>query len=207
MALLRLALPKGRLSEEALVFLQQKEILPHTIKLDERKFIISLPEQNIELLVVRARDVAHYVEQQAADIGIVGEDMLLEYDYEVLTALALPFGFCRLSLAYPKDKPNWMAKPTIRVATKYPRLSYRYFFSQGLHVQIIELYGSIEIAPLTGLSDIIVDLVSTGQTLKAHNLIEGDVLLTSSARFIINPTSWVFRSREIGNLLDKLRRK
>ncbi|MCS6985364.1 MAG: ATP phosphoribosyltransferase [Leptospiraceae bacterium] len=199
---LRLALPKGRLSDEAIAYLQEKGIVAKDFRFDERRLIYQTSQ--LEILMVRARDVGQYVESQAADLGIVGEDMLQEYGFDVFVALCLPFGYCRLSVAHKKDDKSWLNLPTIRVATKYPKLASRYFFERGLYVQIYELYGSVELAPHTGLCDIIVDLVSTGQTLKAHGLQEEETILHSSARLIINPTSFFFQREAIRSLLDAL---
>jgi ATP phosphoribosyltransferase len=128
----------------------------------------------------------------------------LETNFYVYIPAALPFGECRLSVAYPKGKADWQKQREIRVATKYPRLATEYFFSRGFNIRTIELYGSIEIAPLTGLSDVIVDLVSTGATLKANNLVEEEVILTSSARVIMNPSAFAMQRPRLMQFIDTL---
>ena len=116
----------------------------------------------------------------------------------------LPFGQCRLSIAYPNNKDEWKSKKNFKVATKYPKLTSEYFYHKGYNVEIVKLYGSIEIAPLTGISDIIVDLVSTGKTLEANFLTEGDTILESTAALIVNKGSYHFKKKEINKIINLL---
>lgn len=201
---LRIALPKGRMSDESLAFFAERGLSSLARPGDGRELILSDPEHNIDFYLIRSKDVGAYVEQGAADLGIMGLDLLLEHRFDVFIPAALPFGECRLSVAYPKDRALWQKKREIRVATKYPRLATEYFFRRGFNIRTIELYGSIEIAPLTGLSDVIVDLVSTGATLRANNLVEEEVILKSTARLILNPAAAALRRSRIMQFIDTL---
>lgn len=201
---LTIALPKGRMSNESIEYLYNRNLTRFQSFTDDRKLIYTDEENKIEFLLIRSKDVGTYVEQGGADLGIMGHDLLQEHNFDVHTLLSLPYGACRLSVAYPQAQQNWKKKKTIRVATKYPQLASRYFFEHGYNIEIIELYGSIEIAPLSGLSDVIVDLVSTGQTLTANHLTEDKVILHSSARLIANPSSSVYKRKRIYELTEVL---
>jgi ATP phosphoribosyltransferase len=201
---LRIALPKGRMSDESLAFFAGRSLTSLTKAADGRELILSDPANNIDFYLIRSKDVGAYVEQGAADLGVMGLDLLLEHRFDVFIPATLPFGECRLSVAYPKDRNTWQKKREIRVATKYPRLATEYFFRRGFNIRTIELYGSIEIAPLTGLSDVIVDLVSTGATLKANNLVEEEIILESTARLILNPSAFALRRARIMQFIDTL---
>ncbi|MES0491351.1 MAG: ATP phosphoribosyltransferase [Leptospirales bacterium] len=200
----RVALPKGRMSEESLAYLYKHELVTMKTFPNSRKLMFSDPETNYEFLLVRSKDVGTYVEQGSCDAGIIGYDLLAEHDFDVLIPGDLPFGHCKLCVAYPENDEGWKKKRNIKVASKYPKLTSKFFFEKGYHARIIELYGSIEIAPLTGLSDVIVDLVSTGQTLKENKLLQGETILESHARLIVNRTSHAFKNQQINQLLDIL---
>lgn len=201
---LRIALPKGRMSEESIEFLFSKKITGMKAFPANRKLIFQDVANEIEYVLVRSKDVGTYVEQGSCDLGVIGYDLLFEHNFDVYVPAELPFGKCSLCIAYSERTKDWKNKKNIRVATKYPHLTSKYFFEHGFNVQIIELYGSIEIAPLTGISDVIVDLVSTGQTLKENNLFQGPEILTSSARLILNPGSYFFKKEKIQSILNKL---
>lgn len=201
---LTIALPKGRMSSESIAYMRERSITSLTPFEDDRKLIYCDQENKIEFLLIRSKDVGTYVEQGGADLGIMGYDLLQEHSFDVHSLLALPYGDCRLSIAYPQEKNFWSQKKNIRVATKYPHLASRYFFEHGYNIEIIELYGSIEIAPLSGLADVIVDLVSSGQTLKANHLIEDRSILYSSARLIVNPAAAVRKRERIYALRKQL---
>lgn len=201
---LRIALPKGRMSDESLEFFASRGLCTLNRTQEGRELILHDAKSDIDFYLIRSKDVGAYVEQGAADLGIMGLDLLLEHNFDVYIPAALPFGQCRLSVAYPKDRADWQKKPEIRVATKYPRLATEYFFRRGFNIRTIELYGSIEIAPLTGLSDVIVDLVSTGATLKANNLVEEEIILESSARLILNPSALALNRRRLMQFIDTL---
>lgn len=202
--MLRVALPKGRMSDESVAFFSERKVSSLSKFPSSRKLIFTDEEAQIEFLLVRSKDVGTYVEQGACDFGVMGYDLLAEHDFDLLVPGELPFGECELCVAYAAENPDWAKRRNIKVATKYPRLTSRYFFEHGFNIQIIELYGSIEIAPLTGISDAIVDLVSTGMTLKENNLIKGETIIQSSARLVLNKSSYAFKNREIGDILDKL---
>lgn len=201
---LKIALPKGRMSDESLEFFSSRGLCSLNRTQNGRELILHDTQSNIDFFLIRSKDVGAYVEQGAADLGIMGLDLLLEHKFDVFIPAALPFGHCRLSVAYPQQRVNWQKKPELRVATKYPRLATEYFFRRGFNIRTIELYGSIEIAPLTGLSDVIVDLVSTGATLKANSLIEEEVILESTARLIMNPSALALRRTRLMQFIDTL---
>ncbi len=187
-AMLRLALAKGRLYEDAVARLHAAGI---TVEEPGRRLLIPTSDAGLELLVVKPGDVPVYVESGAADLGITGTDVLREADADVLEPLALPFGACRLAVAAPADTPypNLPNGRSPRVATKYPRLARQYFAALGRAVDVIEVGGSVEVAPLLGLSDWIVDLVDTGNTLRANGLTERATLLESTAVLVANRAS------------------
>ena len=201
---LRIALPKGRMSDESLEYFVSKGLCSLSKTGEGRELILRDEKSEIDFYLIRSKDVGAYVEQGAADLGIMGLDLLLEHQFDVFIPAALPFGECRLSVAYPKGQTDWYRKRDLRVATKYPRLATEYFFRRGFNIRIIELYGSIEIAPLTGLSDVIVDLVSTGATLKANNLVEEEIIMTSTARLILNPSALALRRERLGGFVRQL---
>lgn len=201
---LTVALPKGRMSKESIDYMRERDLTVFSEFADERKLIYRDEKNKMDFLLIRSKDVGTYVEQGGADIGIMGYDLLQEHHFDVHTLMALPFGGCRLSVAYPQEKKDWSQKKNIRVATKYPHLASRYFFEHGYNIEIIELYGSIEIAPLSGLSDVIVDLVSSGQTLKANHLVEDRTIIESSARLIVNPCSGVYKRKRIYQMVERL---
>jgi len=201
---LRIALPKGRMSEESMEYLYSKKIAGFRSFPENRKLIFQDEEKHLEYVLVRSKDVGTYVEQGSCDLGVIGYDLLSEHNFDVYVPAELPFGKCSLCIAHSEKTKNWQSKKNIRVATKYPRLTSKYFFEHGFNVQIIELYGSIEIAPLTGIADVIVDLVSTGQTLKENNLTQGPEILGSSARLILNPASYFYKKARIQEILQKI---
>jgi ATP phosphoribosyltransferase len=200
-----LALPKGRLAEESIELLTKKGWL-HSKPSEnskELKFIDKLAK--LEILLVRSQDVPIYVEQCAADVGIVGLDVLLEGEHDLVLPVDLKIGACRLSLA---AKPNFELKNykrKVKVATKYPKLAKEFFFSKGMSCEVIKLYGSIELAPLCGLSDCIVDLVETGETLRANGLVEIEVILHSTARLILNRSSLYQKRNTLGPFIEDIR--
>ncbi len=201
---INIALPKGRMGEESIKFLNQAGITSLTHLPDGRELMMYDKENHITFLLIRSKDVGTYVEKGAVDIGIIGYDLLSEHSFEVFIPTMLPFGKCRLSVAHLKNNITWKKKKYIKVATKYPKLTEIYFHSKGYNAAIIELYGSIETAPLTGISDIIVDLVSTGQTLEKNNLVEESILLNSQASLIVNRSSYFWKRDEFNVLFRKL---
>ena len=166
--------------------------------------------EKFKFIFIRAIDVPTYVEHGAADIGIVGKDVLLEQDHrDLYEPLDLKFGFCRIVIAEAKGKekrPVSKGWTKIRIATKYPRITERYFSQKGIPVEIIKLYGSIELAPLVGLAEQIVDLSSSGRTLRENHLVEVEEITGSTARLVVNRASLKIKYPGIGELIRKLQK-
>lgn len=203
---LTLALPKGRLLDGALELL--REIGVAGVGADSRKLIFTDPARGLRVLFLKPADVPAYVTYGAADLGIVGKDILLEQEPDVYEPLDLGFGHCRLVVAEPRelwerdDPAKWS---WLRVATKYPRMTERYFSERGIQVEIVRLDGSIELAPLVGLAERIVDLVQTGETLRANGLVEVAEIARSTARLIVNRASMKTGYRAVTGLINELR--
>jgi ATP phosphoribosyltransferase len=191
--MITLALSKGRLFEEALPMLQGMGIRPAEDPDTSRRLILQTNRPDLRLLIVRASDVPTYVQFGAADLGIAGSDVLVEHGGNGLyQPVDLGIGRCRMSLAAPvgmdvADKLRRGAR--VRVATKYLQTARQFFESRGVHADLIKLYGSMELAPLVGLADVIVDLVSTGATLAANGLVEVEAIAQVSSRLIVNQTA------------------
>ncbi|HEY3064224.1 MAG TPA: ATP phosphoribosyltransferase [Methylomirabilota bacterium] len=203
---LTLALPKGRLLEPALGLLRALGV--EGVESDSRRLIFTDAERGLRLLFLKPADVPAYVTHGAADLGIVGRDILLEQAPDVYEPLDLGFGFCRLVVAEPRelweedDPKSWS---WVRVATKYPRLTEQYFSERGVQVEIVHLDGSIELAPLVGLADRIVDLVQSGETLRANGLVEVAEIMRSTARVIVNRASMKTEYRAVTDLLEEMK--
>ncbi len=177
---------------------------------NSRKLIFYTNKEDVRFLIIRDTDVPTYVEYGAADMGIVGKDILLEQEGDVYEPLDLRFGHCQIVVAGPerlKGRNNIADWSGLRIATKYPNLTEKFFSQQGIHVEVIKLYGSIELAPLVGLADRIVDLISTGQTLKENGLSVVEVVATSTARLIVNRASLKTRYDRVRELIVKLQRE
>ena len=187
---LTIALSKGRIFEETLPLLAAAGIVPAEAPEKSRKLIISTNHENIRLVIVRATDVPTYVQYGAADFGIAGKDVLIEHGGSGLyQPLDLHIAECRMMVAVRKGFDYTAASQPgsrLRIATKYPNIAAEHFASKGVHVDIIKLYGSMELAPLVGLSDAIVDLVSTGNTLKANGLEAVEHVVDISSRLVVN---------------------
>jgi len=203
---LTLALPKGRLLDPALEFLRTLGV--NGIDPESRKLIFRDAGRDLEILLLKPADVPAYVTYGAADLGIVGKDILLEQEPDVYEPLDLGFGFCRLVVAEPRtlwerdDPAKWS---WVRVATKYPRLTEEYFSARGIQVEIVRLDGSIELAPLVGLAERIVDLVQSGETLRANGLVEVAEITRSTARMIVNRASMKTEHAAVTRLIDDMR--
>ena len=203
---LTLALPKGRLLDPAIELL--RELGVSAIDPESRKLIFKDPGRGLEILLLKPADVPAYVTYGAADLGIVGRDILLEQEPDVYEPLDLGFGFCRLVVAEPRelwerdDPSKWS---WVRVATKYPRLTEEYFSSRGIQVEIVRLDGSIELAPLVGLAERIVDLVQSGETLRANGLVEVAEITRSTARVIVNRASMKTEYAAVTQLIEDMR--
>ena len=193
-----IALAKGRLLEPSLALLSQSGIVFADDVLKSRKLIFDAEDGRHRIVLVKPADVATYVEYGAADAGIVGRDVLLESAADVIQPLALNFGHCKIVVAAPKGVAslNGSDHPTIRVATKYPHITMAYFNARGIPVEIIYLAGSIELAPLVGLADRVVDLVESGRTLKENGLEVIEVIAESSARLVMNRAGYQVKREE-----------
>ena len=208
------ALSKGRLLEEAIPFLKRAGIVLADDPATTRQLIVPSSRPDLRFIIVRASDVPTYVQHGAADLGIAGYDVLLEHDQitgtngNLYRPLELPIGRCRMMVAAPCDFDYQKAVGRgrrLRVATKYPGITQEHFMHKGVHVDLIHLYGSMELAPLVGLAEVIVDLVSTGNTLKANRLQPVEEITPIAARLIANPASLRTRSQEMYTLLDSIR--
>ena len=203
---LTLALPKGRLLDAALRLLHELGV--DGIDQDSRKLIFTDVRRGLRLLFLKPTDIPAYVLYGAADLGIVGKDVLLEQEPDVYEPLDLGFGFCRLVVAEPRelwerdDPAKWS---WVRVATKYPRLAEQYFTDRGIQVETVHLDGSIELAPLVGLAEGIVDLVQSGETLRANGLVEVAEITRSTARLIVNRASMKTEHAAVTGLIDELK--
>ena len=206
MATVTVALPKGRLAEEAVRFLADAGLAVPSDLESSRQLILSTGD-GFRYLLAKPGDVPTYVAHGAADIGIVGLDVLRESREDLYEPLMLPFGYCRLSVAAPKDRPKrpLRLETRPRVATKFPNLAESFFRSRGVSSDIIVLKGSVELAPLVGLSDMIVDLVQTGSTLEANNLEEIEVIMPSQAVLVVNRASYRLNERLMDDLIARLR--
>jgi ATP phosphoribosyltransferase len=204
---LAIALSKGKLLEPALDLFKRVGLAPKDASPDSRRLLFEHPASGITLMIVRPSDVPTYVEYGAVDAGIVGADVLMEQAADVYEPLDLGFGACRLAVAAPESavQRNGRHATKLRVATKYPNLTERYFTQKGIAIEIIKLYGSVELAPLVGLADRIVDLVSSGKTLRAHNLVVTDVITESTARLIVNRASLKLKHKRVAGLIETLR--
>jgi ATP phosphoribosyltransferase len=203
---LKLALPKGRVLDEAVELFGRAGVDLSAIKDGSRRLVFELPKQSLRVMVVRDADVPTYVEHGAADVGISGRDVLEEQGADLYEPLDLGIGRCRLCVAEPEKPQAHINDGHLRYATKFPNLTRRWLEQKGLVAEVIKLYGSIELAPLCGLADRIVDLVSSGETLRQHKLREVETLLDVSARLVVNRASLKLRRDPIDSLLSRLRK-
>lgn len=205
MTALTLALSKGRILEESLPMLAKVGLDPAGDI--DRLLRVPSKTKDVSLLIIRPADVPTYVAHGAADLGIVGKDVLMENgSNDLYEPLDLDIAKCRLSVAAKKDAPARDPRRRLRVATKYPEITRRHFADKGEQVEIIKLYGSMELAPLVGLADLIVDLVATGGTLRANGLIETEIICQVSSRIVVNKASMKTKHAAIQALLNQLAR-
>ncbi|MCH5198263.1 MAG: ATP phosphoribosyltransferase [Oscillospiraceae bacterium] len=202
--MLSVALPKGRLGEKVYSLFEKAGYDCPSIKEVNRKLIFENPEKGVRFFWVKPSDVAIYVERGAADIGVAGKDILLEYRPDVYELLDLRTGKCRMAVAAKSGFKDDTRK-TLRVATKFSNIALSYYSSKGRDIDIIHLNGSIELAPILGLSDVIVDIVETGATLKENDLTVVEEIVPISARFIANKSSFKFKGKVIEELVCALR--
>lgn len=198
-----IALAKGRILKETLPLLRRAGIEPLDDFDTSRKLIFDTNHEHIQLVLIRSADVPTYVQYGAADMGIAGKDVLLEHGGEGLYEwLDLKIAPCKLMTAGFADRPLPAGK--LRVATKYTGITRRYFLEQGRQVELIKLYGSMELAPLVGLADLIVDLVDTGNTLKANGLAPLEFIMDISSRLIVNRASLKVKNRAVKQVIDRI---
>ena len=200
-----IAIPKGRLMSECMKLFFSIGLAVKESPDRSRKLLFPSEDGSVRFLIVRDKDLPTYVEYGAADMGIAGKDVLMEAGKDLLEPLDLGFGFCRIVLAKPAtavmDATGW---GRIRVATGFPKITMDYFAEKGEQVEIIPLYGSIELAPLVNLADRIVDLISTGETLRQNNLVEIEEVLQVTARLVVNRASLKTRSDRIMPLIEAM---
>ena len=202
--MINVALPKGRLGEKVYAMLEKAGYECPSIKENTRKLIFENEEKGVRYFWVKPSDVSIYVERGSADIGICGKDILLEYEPDVYEMLDLNMGKCHMAVASKKDFYDNTDK-TLRVATKFVNIAKKYYASKCRDIDIIKLNGSIEIAPILDLSDVIVDIVETGTTLKENDLIVVEKFLPISARLIVNKSSFKFKTEEIEKINKSLK--
>ncbi|BAD41823.1 ATP phosphoribosyltransferase [Symbiobacterium thermophilum] len=209
MSPITIALPKGRPYAATVRFLREAGLAGPELEPEEgRSLYVECPAQGTRFIIARDSDVPTYVEYGAADLGIVGKNVLMELEPQVYELLDLGYSQCRFVLAAPAGvDPRQLlsGRSRQRVATKYPRMTEAYFNSRGLQVETIFLHGSIEVAPKVGLADLIVDIVETGRTLRENNLVVVEELWTSSMRLIANRAAYRLRAERIGPMVQRLR--
>jgi len=201
--MLNIALPKGRLGDEVYALLAGIGYDCPEFLENSRKLILENKRNNVRYFLVKPSDVAIYVERGAADIGVVGKDILIEFEPDVYELLDLQIGKCRIAVAGPEAYEK-SAGEALRIATKFPNIAKKYYASKHRDIEVIKLNGSIELAPLVGLSDLIVDIVETGGTLKDNNLKVFRTIMDVSARLIANKSSYKFKGAEIDLMAEKL---
>lgn len=206
---LTIALPKGKLFDLSAAMLAKAGFTAEGLSENSRKLVIANDEKKIRFIITKTQDLPTYVEYGAADIGIIGKDVLLEENKDVYELLDLKFGFCRLMMAVPEalrqEKLSDYAH--MRVATKYPRVAEQYFHGLGIQMEIIKLNGSIELAPMVGLAELIVDIVETGRTLRENKLMEVASIHPATARLIANRVSFKMKFDRIHQLAEELKQQ
>ncbi len=201
--MLNIALPKGRLGDKVYELFASIGYDCSEIYSDNRKLVFENEENGVRYLLVKPSDVAIYIAHGAADIGVVGKDILEEGNFDIYELLDLGLGKCNMCVAAPNDYVEDFDRP-LRVATKFVNIAKDYYISLNREIEIIKLNGSIEIAPLLGLSDVIVDIVESGKTLKENNLRVYEQIMPISARLIANKSSYKFKGKDIDTLMEKL---
>ena len=201
--MINIALPKGRLGEKAYGMFEAAGFECPSIKEENRKLIFENPEKGVRYFWVKPSDVVIYVERGAADIGIAGKDIILEYKPDIYELADLGIGRCRMAVAAKKDFCDRRDR-TLRVATKFPNIAKSYYSSLSREIDIIKLNGSIELAPILGLSDVIVDIVETGKTLYENDLEPKSDIVNISARLVANKVSYKFKNEQIRNICEEI---
>ncbi|KUP05208.1 ATP phosphoribosyltransferase [Bacillus coahuilensis m2-6] len=201
--MLTIAMPKGRIFEEAAELLRKADYqLPDELD-NSRKLIVEVAHEDLRFILAKPMDVATYVEHGVADLGIAGKDVMLEEERDVYELLDLGISECYLAVAGLPNTPMNEVAP--RIATKYPSVTSSFYREKGEQVEIIKLNGSIELAPLIGLADRIVDIVSTGNTLKENGLVEYEKIKTVTSRLIVNRVSYRTKAKEISSMVERIR--
>ena len=201
--MLTIALSKGRILDQTLPLLEKAGISVPKSELESRKLILDTNLSDVKVIVIRASDVPVFVQHGAADFGIAGKDVLLEHGANgIFELLDLGISKCRLMVASKKGQD--LNKSTLKVATKYVKSAKEYFYKQGKQVEVIKLYGAMELAPIVGLSDCIVDLVDTGGTLKANNLVPIELIQEISSRLIVNSAAFNTKHKDIKKWIQKI---
>jgi ATP phosphoribosyltransferase len=204
---LTIALPKGKLFAPSANMLAKVGCIANDLSENSRKLVITNEKEKIRFIITKTADLPTYVEYGAADIGIIGKDVLLEENKDVYELLDLKYGFCRMMVAVPEalKQEKLSDYAHMRVATKYPHIAEHFFHSLGIQMEFIKLNGSIELAPMVGLAEIIVDIVETGRTLKANKLVEVADIHPMTARFIANRVSFKMKFDRIHRITEDLR--
>ena len=201
--MLTIALSKGRILDQTLPLLEKAGISIAKSELESRKLILDTNLNDVKVIVIRASDVPVFVQHGAADFGIAGKDVLLEHGANgIFELLDLGISKCRLMVASKKGQD--LNKSTLKVATKYVKSAKEYFYKQGKQVEVIKLYGAMELAPIVGLSDCIVDLVDTGNTLEANNLVPLELIQEISSRLIVNSAAFNTKHKDINQWIQKI---
>ncbi len=200
---LTIAIPKGRLGDQSIKHLQK---IGYGLTIDDssRKLIFSDQDQDIEYLFVKPSDVIPYVQSGVCDLGIIGKDILLESETDMLELLELPFGFCKFAIAGRKSKFHMIADPYLKIATKYPKVTKLYFDKRCQKIDIFKLNGSVELAPIVELSDFIVDIVETGSTLKANGLEILENIMDIQAVLVSNRSSYYLKKDLMKPIIESL---
>ena len=200
--MLTIAVSKGRIYDEALPLLADADIVPLDDPKTSRKLILKTNHADVQLVIIRATDVPTFVEYGAADMGIAGKDVLIEHESDNLyEPIDLNIACCKQMTAAPTNAPDISGR--VRVATKYVKTAERYFASKGIQAEIIKLYGAMELAPIVGLADCIVDVVDTGNTLRANGLEPRELIMNISSRLVVNKASMKMKHQIIQPLLDQ----
>ena len=200
--MIKIALPKGRIAQESLALFER--LYSGNFVFDDRKLI--LEHNDFTFLLVRSQDVPTYVFHQAADVGIVGLDVIEEQEANIVRLLNLGFGKCKVVVGSPVGKSLDYQKPKLKIATKMPNITRKYFANKAVSIESLKLYGSIELAPLVGLSDAIVDIVETGSTMAQNNLKIDEVIMESSAYLVVNNNSFYEKKEQILALYNELKK-
>ncbi len=203
MEYINIALPKGRLGEKVYDIFESAGFECPSIRENNRKLTFENPEKGVRYFWVKPSDVAIYVERGAADIGVAGKDILLEYSPDVYELAVLKMGVCRMAVAAPEDFRDDKSR-TLKVATKFSNIASEYYSSICRDIDIIHLNGSIELAPILGLSDVIVDIVETGKTLLENGLVPFETIVPISARLISNKASYTFKTERINAIKNAM---